>query len=111
MDGWRRVGAQIERERTRRWPTRIEFAHATGLSVRVLIDLEGGRRSRYRVSTLTAVEGALGLPPGEIIAAAETGRKLRHMRDPELARIMRAWPRLSRDARVMLAGVAESVLG
>lgn len=106
---WREVGAQIQAERSRRWSTRDEFARASGVSKRVLCDLENGKRGNYTESTLGQVEGALGWEPGEILARA-AGRRVDRAPDRELRRIRDAWPNLSTDARRILADLAENAL-
>lgn len=101
------MGARIVAERSRRWRTRRDFAHATGLSTRVLDDLEAGRRARYQPTTLAAVESALGWAPGscERIVA---GLRPRRETDPTLVRLLDVWPRLSPDARLVLVLFAEA---
>lgn len=104
-----RVGARIHRERAQRWRTRTAFAQATGVSVRLLVDLENGKRTQYRAETLASVERMLGWAPGEIEASAEGGAPRRRT-DRDLTRLVNAWPRLSpRDRRTLLA-VAEQLL-
>jgi hypothetical protein len=107
-EGWRRLGSRILSERSRRWRTRDEFATATGLSARLLDDLETGRRDNYQDETLSAVEVALGWMPGTSRRIVQGGRVRREM-DPDLVRVFDVWPRLSPDAKRMLAELAERV--
>lgn len=93
-------------ERSRYWKTREEFSRACGVSARVLDDLETGRRSNYLPSTLAAVDVALGWAPGTCLRVAQGGR-VRRQTDPAMTRILGVWPRLSVDARAMLADIAE----
>ena len=105
--GWARLGARIVAERSRRWRTRRDFAHATGLSPRVLYDLETGRRDRYQPATLAAVESALGWVPGSCLRVV-AGVRPRRETDPTLVRLLDVWPRLSPDARLVLVLFAEA---
>lgn len=107
MDGWARLGARITSERSRRWRKRRDFAHASGLSVRLLADLETGRRSRYQPATLAAVEAALGWTAGSCDRIVAGGRPRREV-DPSLVRLLDVWPRLSPDARLLLVTLAET---
>lgn len=104
-----RLGERIITERSRRWRTREDFAKATGLSTRLLSDLETGRRSRYQPATLATVEAALGWSPGTCERLAQGGR-VRREADPHLTRLLDVWPRLGVEARILLANLAEAVL-
>lgn len=110
MADWRRAGARIEIERARRWPTREAFAAHTGLSERVLDDLETGKRSRYAPATLGAVELALGWEPGSCERIAEGLGPVSEL-DPPLRRIHDAWPRVSDRDRDAIAQLAEALAG
>lgn len=100
--GWARLGRLITFERGRRWRTRGDFARATGVSVRLLADLETGERSNYQPATLAAVEAALGWAPGTCEHVVAGGR-IRREADPHLQRILDAWPNLDEDAKILLA--------
>lgn len=76
--------------------------------MRVLIDLEKGHRSSYEPSTLAAIEATLGWKEGSCDRIVKGGVPSR-IADPELSRLIHLWPRLSRDARMLLAHLAESV--
>lgn len=108
MDGWETLGARIYAERSRRWRTRPEFSRETGLSTRVLVDIEKGRRSSYRPTTLSAVEAALGWTEGSCMRVVNGGQPGR-IADPQLSRLIRLWPSLSRDTRTALVVTAESM--
>lgn len=110
VEGWERLGRLVLAERSRRWRTREDFAHATGLSVRLLADVEAGNRDNYLPSTLSVLEAALGWAQGTCERVVQGGRVRREM-DESLVRLMDCWPRLSPDARAMLADLAERSLG
>lgn len=102
---WGEVGRRIRVERARNWPTRAAFAAATGLSRRVLEDLESGARDTYLPATLAAVEVALEWEPGSCQRLAD-GLKLEYGNGPDMRAILDAWPRLDDGARRMLANLA-----
>jgi transcriptional regulator with XRE-family HTH domain len=106
VEGWGLLAARIASERSRRWRSRAAFAKAAGVSVRVVDDLERGRRSNYSAATLAAVEAALGWEFGSAVRVVSGGRPNREM-DPYLAQLVDVWPSLSTDARAMLARLAE----
>lgn len=108
-DGWAVLGERILAERSRRWRTREDFAHATGVSRRVIGDLERGARSRYQAATLAAVESALGWSPGSCLRVVQGGRPQPTV-DPLFLRLRDAWQYLGPDARRMLVVVAEQTL-
>lgn len=103
------MGARILAERSRRWRTRDDFVAATGLSRRVLGDLERGARSNYAASTLAAVEAALGWSPGSCERIVQGGRPVINI-DPLFLRLRDAWQYLTPDARRMLVAIAEQTL-
>lgn len=105
-EGWVRLGRIILHDRSRYWRTREEFARASGVSARVLDDLEAGRRDNYQDATLAAIEITLGWRAGTCLRVVQGGRVRRDV-DLEMSRVLTAWPRLSHDARVMLAELAE----
>jgi hypothetical protein len=104
--GWERLGAAIVAERSRRWRTRAGLAHASGVSVRVIGDLERGRRANYLETTLGAVEGALGWEVGTCQRIVAGGQPA-HNHDAMMIRLLAIWPYLSNDARAMLVAGAE----
>lgn len=74
--------------------------------MRVIGDLERGRRANYLETTLGAVEGALGWGSGscrKIVAGGSPAQP----EDPMLARLMVMWPTMSADARALLVALAE----
>ena len=105
-NGWKRLGRTIVAERARRKWDRGDLADATGLSVRLLDDIENGRRRRYKDYTLAVMEAALGWEPGSCEQVVRGGRPT-PVPDLVLARVQAAWPHLSDDARLMLAELAE----
>lgn len=108
MADWRRTGARILIERARRWPNRGDFADATGLSRRVLEDLETGRRATYAPATLAAVEVTLSWEPGSCTRIAE-GLEPVYGLGPHLRRIHDVWPFLTDDHRRAVAQLAETL--
>lgn len=76
----------------------------------LLDDLETGKRDNYRESTYAAVEAALGWEPGSCLRIVRGGRPWRAL-DPALVQLLDVWPRLSQDARAMLAELAQRALG
>lgn len=106
MQGWERLGRLVASERGRHWRSRQAFARAAGVSVRVLDDIEKGRRANYSEATLAAIEAALGWEPGTCRRVVEGGR-VRHEVDPELMRLLDAWRVLTPDARRLLVEIAE----
>jgi transcriptional regulator with XRE-family HTH domain len=106
VEGWGLLAARIAAERSRRRHSRAAFAKAAGVSVRVVDDLERGRRDNYSDATLAAVEAALGWEFGSAMRVVSGGRPHREM-DPYLAQLVEVWPSLSPDARAMLARLAE----
>lgn len=103
VSAWERVGEQIVRARSRLgYANRTQFSRASGVSKRVLDDLETGRRDNYRASTIERVEAALGWAPGSIIRTSE-GRRPVRQHDEQLQLLLDAWPHLSRDTRIVIA--------
>lgn len=106
MDGWARLGQRVAQERGRHWRSRAAFARASGISTRVLDDVEKGRRTNYSATTLAAIEAALGWAPGTCLRVVQGGRVRRDV-DPMLVRLLDVWTTLSPDARAMLVDIAE----
>lgn len=106
MDGWRRLGRTVASERGRHWRSRAAFSRASGVSERVIDDIETGVRSNYADATLAAIEAALGWAPGTCERIVQGG-KVRREADPMLVRLLDSWRRLSPDARAMLVDIAE----
>jgi hypothetical protein len=103
---WARVGETVRAERALRWRRRADFAWATGLSVRLISDLERGRRDNYAPETKLIIESALLWEPGSIDRIVAGGRP-RQVKDAAMVRLLAAWPQLSTEAREMLADLAE----
>ncbi|WP_313276831.1 helix-turn-helix transcriptional regulator [Timonella senegalensis] len=71
---WIRLGQRvIERRVELGMETTTAFADATGLSTRILGDLENGRKDSYRASTLLRIEKVLGWTAGSIEAVLAGG--------------------------------------
>ena len=104
--GWQDLGGAIVTERSRRWRSRAAFAAASGISARVLDDLENGNRANYLDSTLAAIEATLGWSQGTCRRVVAGGAIKRDM-DSDLVRLMDIWPYLSKDARALLVDMAE----
>lgn len=89
------------------WRTLAEFAEATGLSTSLIDDVENGRRTRFRPSTIAAIEGALRWAPGSIQRILEGGQPV-PLPDELWERLRAAWAGLPPDARRVLVELAES---
>lgn len=66
---WKRLGAILIQRRTAlnpQWHGRGAFAEATGLSYRLVYDVEEGRRDNFGGATLAAIEAAYQLGTGTI---------------------------------------------
>lgn len=66
---WERLGAILIQRRTAlnpQWHGRGAFAEATGLSYRLVYDVEEGRRGNFGGATLAAIESAYQLETGAI---------------------------------------------
>jgi hypothetical protein len=74
--------------------------------VRVVSDIERGRRANYSDATLSAIEASLGWDAGSARRMVEGG-KVRREFEPALVRLMQIWPDLSPDARAILLQLAE----
>jgi len=103
---WQRAGSAVRRARAQRYHTLESFAAAIDVSVSVLSDLERGARDNFSSETLTRIEAVLGWAPGAIEGVAN-GRAVRRLDDTEMARVREAWPRLTLQARLILADLAE----
>lgn len=66
-----RVVTRLARERLKRGVTQEELAHATGLSVRAIQDLERGSRGNPGIRQVVAIAAAFGLDWKEIDKIAE----------------------------------------
>jgi transcriptional regulator with XRE-family HTH domain len=104
--GWQRLGREIASERGRHWRSRAAFARASGVSERVIDDIENGNRSNYLDATLAAIEAALGWAPGSCLRIVQGGR-VRREHDPLLVRLLDSWRLMSPDARELLVMMAE----
>lgn len=104
--GWRRLAEQIRSDAPSRFDTAAQLARAAGLSPRTIEDLTAGRRTRYRETTLYAVESALGWEHGAAQRIVEGG-SVRRQDDAGLARITDAWPRLTEQSRRVLLAVLD----
>lgn len=100
------VGRAVRAARATRWRRRADFAWATGLSLRLISDLETGRRHNYSEETKLIIESALLWEAGSIDRIADGGQP-RPVPDGPMQRLLKAWPDLSQDAREMLAELAE----
>lgn len=107
MADWKAAGRRIAIERARRYRDRGDFADATGLSKRVLEDLETGRRRSYAPATLAAVERVLSWEPGTCQELADGAREPRYgIGGTDLRAIIDAWPRIVESDRQLLASIA-----
>lgn len=105
-DGWRRLGQEIAKARDRkRWSTQ-QLADVMEMSVTTVENLEAGKRSNYRPTTIRRLEDALGWDP-DSVAGVLAGDAPRPVLDSTLARIHDAWAELSDDQRLAVAHYAE----
>lgn len=75
-DAWKHLGVLLTERRVQISPAyrnRLKFAADTNLNERLVSDLERGRRTSYRDTTLQAVEIAYQLQPGSIQQALSGG--------------------------------------
>lgn len=103
--GWRQVGLRIDQERARRYRSLAAFARAAGVGKSTVDNLVHARKMSYDMSTLTAVEAALGWQQGSI-DRIRRGLEPVPNGDPDLTAILDAWPKLSPQARTMLRMLA-----
>lgn len=74
MADWQRLGEHVIARRTALgYKTRAQLAEASGISVRILGDIETGRRGRFDPKTLAALENALGWTVGSANRVATGG--------------------------------------
>lgn len=104
--GWVRLGRRITADRSRRWKSRSEFAHATGLSERLLDDLETGARTNFSATTLSIIEAALGWTHESARRYVEGGR-ITYDIDPQLQRIIDRWARIPARTRAIIEQLSE----
>lgn len=109
VTGWQRLGVEIKTSRARLGMlTQAQLATRAGIGKRTVSDLERGARANYSPDTLAAVEAALGWSPGTVRVVL-AGR--RPDVDPDLARVVAMWPRMSsRDRRIVVA-VVDALVG
>lgn len=79
MPDWKRLGQLVVAERVRRGhATRQAFAAAAQINIRVLSDIENGRRDNYDKVTFARLEDGLGWETGSVATILDGG-------DPRLA--------------------------
>ena len=99
---WERAGRFVRAARGRRYPTVDAFAEACGVGKTTIADLELGRRSNFKDTTLLRVEAELGWPDG-LIAALAGGEAFPLDLDPDLRLLADVWQRLTpRDRAAVL---------
>lgn len=104
--GWKRLGARIKLERSRQWPRRRDFAAATGISVRLLSDVENGKRANFAPETLAVIESALGWESGDA-ERVRNGLEPNRQYCPQLVRLIELWSQLPDQTRRALVNFAE----
>lgn len=74
MADWQRLGQHVVARRLALgYKTRIQLAQASGISARILGDIETGRRGRFDPKTLAALENTLGWNTGTANRVADGG--------------------------------------
>jgi hypothetical protein len=100
--GWNRLAELIRAEVARQGGARA-FAESSGIGQRTVERLENGEQSGYRTGTIDRLEAAMGWQHGSVDRVLEGGQP-QPLPDPIMAKILDAWPHLSRrDRRVVLA--------
>lgn len=74
--------------------------------MRVIAAIENAERDNFSPDTIAAIEAALSWEAGSL-DRVRAGLGPKRYEDPGLTRLRTLWPRLSKDARVMLVDVAE----
>ncbi len=65
---WSKLGASVTARRIKiGYPTQAAFAGGSGISPRLINEIENGRRKSYRASTLVALEAALWWKEGSVM--------------------------------------------
>lgn len=104
--GWRQLGDEIIARRAQLgYRSRPAFAAASGLSKRLLDDLETGARANYRPETITALEYALGWQPGSAERIRRGRRPIIDV-DTHMAALRLVWPRVPIEVREILVDQA-----
>jgi hypothetical protein len=74
MADWARLGEYVVARRIALgYQTRVPFADASGISTRILGDIETGRRGRFDRKTIAALENTLGWATGSAVRIVEGG--------------------------------------
>lgn len=102
-----RLGKAIQAERSPRWPRRPDFAHACGVSTRLITQLERHERTNFSEPTIAAVEATLGWASGSA-DRVRRGLSPRRLEDPDIAHIRALWPKTSPEARRIILAAIEA---
>lgn len=107
---WERAGRFVRAARARRgYPTARAFAEACGFSETTVLDLELGRRSNFKDTTLARVEGELGWPD-HLIEELAGGAPFPLDLDPDLQLLADLWQRLTPRDRAAVLTLARQLL-
>ncbi|WP_145978017.1 helix-turn-helix domain-containing protein [Mycolicibacterium austroafricanum] len=75
LDGWKRLGTLIRATRIEQgFANADRFAAQCGVALRVVSDLETGKRTNYKLETLAKVESVLGWPSGTAVQVVSNER-------------------------------------
>lgn len=104
---WQRLGRLVGDERARLRLSWAELARYAGIGERTLYKIRHAERSSYDDETLARLESALGWDYGSVQRVLD-GREPVRLPDPQLARVLHAWPDLTPAAREAVAATAEA---
>jgi len=105
---WERAGRFVRAARARRYTTVEAFAEACGFSETTILDIELGRRSNFKDTTLLRVEAELGWPDG-LIEALAGGAPMPLDLDPDLQMLADLWHRLTPRDKVAVLTLARQL--
>lgn len=106
---WERAGRFVRAARARRGYATVEaFAEACGFGATTILDLELGRRSNFKDTTLARVEGELGWPD-HLIEELAGGAAFPLDLDPDLQLLVDLWQRLSPRHRAAVLHLARQL--
>jgi DNA-binding Xre family transcriptional regulator len=108
-EDYRHLGREVAQARSLKgWSTQ-QLADAMGMSKTTVENIEAGRRTRYRATTMGHLQDAIGWEPGAVDEVL-SGGKPRPYVDPTLARVLAVWQGLTPDDQLRVAHYAEDLL-